>query len=81
MKTTNDGASKRIHAQAMQAEIQGAPETVIPRRQPILDWLKEFLLRSDKKGYVLGETEAEDLTALELFLREYKVPALAQNSA
>ena len=77
MKNTEDGAMKRSHAQAMQAEIQGAPETIIPRRQPILDWLKEFLLRSDKKGYVLGETEASDLTALELFLREYGVPTLS----
>ena len=80
MKNTHDGASKRTHAQAMQAEIQGAPEIVIPRRQPILDWLKEFLLRSDNKGYVLGETEADDLTSLELFLREYGVPALERKS-
>ena len=81
MKTTDDGALQRSHAQTMQDEIQGAPETIIPRRQPILDWLKEFLIRSDKKGYVLGETEASDLTALEHVLREYGVPTLARARA
>lgn len=75
MKHTEDGQLKRSQATAMQSEIQGAPENLFPRRQPILDWLRDFLVRSDKKGYVLGETEADDLTALNLFLREYGVPA------
>ena len=66
MKNTADGATQRTRAKAMQVEIESAPNTLIPRRQPILDWLKDFLLRSEKKGYVLGETETDDLTALQL---------------
>ena len=80
MKNTDDGAMQRTHAKTMQGEIQSAPNTRLPRRQPILDWLKNFLLRSDKKGYVLGETEVADLTALQLFLREYGVPVLVRTT-
>jgi hypothetical protein len=80
MKNTDDGAMQRTHAKTMQTEIQSAPNTTLPRRQPILDWLKDFLLRSEKKGYVLGETEADDLTALQLFLREYGVPVLVRTT-
>jgi hypothetical protein len=77
MKQTTDGKTNRAQAQVLQSEIQNAPSTLIPRREPILEWLKAFLIRSDRKDYVMGETEADDLTALDLFLRAYGVPVAA----
>jgi hypothetical protein len=35
----------------------------------MVDWLNAFLLRSDRRGNVAEPTEAEDLTALDQFLR------------
>ena len=81
MKNTTPETANQTQAKALLADIQGAPTTLIPRREPIVEWLNAFLLRSRQKDYVLGETEADDLIALDQFLRTYDVPVAGQIAA
>ncbi|HVS51194.1 MAG TPA: hypothetical protein VHD62_02470 [Opitutaceae bacterium] len=62
------------HAHALQADISAAPEVWLPRREILLEWLEKFLQRVAAPDYELGETEADDLAALDKFLRKKMVP-------
>jgi hypothetical protein len=64
-------------ARALRADILGAPTVWLPRRETLLEWLNGFLLRAQKTRYELGETEANDLVALDQFLRRKKIPVAA----
>ena len=64
-----------VHARALQSDILAAPGVWLPRRDILLQWLENFLQRVAAPKYELGETEAEDLAALEKFLRKKSVPA------
>jgi hypothetical protein len=81
MEHTADENTNQTQARALLADIQGAPTTLIPRREPIVGWLTAFLLRSDRTGYVMGATEADDLIALDQFLRTYQVPIAGRTAA
>jgi hypothetical protein len=72
MNTQSENISR---ANSMRGEILAAPDVWIPRRDTLLDWLNAFLLRAAAPSYELGETEEDDLKALERFLRHRKVPA------
>ncbi|MDI1248094.1 MAG: hypothetical protein PSV13_04340 [Lacunisphaera sp.] len=61
-------------ARALQADILAAPAIWLPRRENMLLWLKDFLQRAAAPKYLLGETEAADLAALDQFLRKNKLP-------
>lgn len=61
-------------AKSLRADILGAPDLWIPRREILLEWLNGFLRRAEAPTYHLGETEAADLSALDGFLRTKKVP-------
>jgi hypothetical protein len=63
------------HAQTLLADIQAAPDVYLPRREILIEWLASFLQRAQLAGYRLGETEAADLNAVELLLREMKLGA------
>lgn len=63
-----------VHARALRADILAAPGVWLPRREILLDWLDKFLQRVALANYELGETEAEDLAALDKFLRKRSVP-------
>lgn len=65
------------HARSLRADILAAPHVWLPRRDVLLEWLNGFLLRVEKPSYELADTEADDLTALEHFLRKKKIPAAA----
>lgn len=65
-----------LHARALRADILGAPEMWLPRRETLLEWLSGFLTRAAAPKYELGVTEAADLAALEHFLRKKKIPAV-----
>ncbi|MGD1029522.1 MAG: hypothetical protein ABSA05_00130 [Opitutaceae bacterium] len=71
MNPQNENISR---AQAMRDEILAAPDVWLPRRDTLLDWLNAFMKRAEKPSYELGATEADDLTALDRFLRRKKVP-------
>lgn len=65
------------HARALRDDILAAPSIWIPRRAVLLEWLDGFVRRAEVPAYDLGESEAEDLTALDRFLRTSNVPSLA----
>lgn len=67
--------SQLDQARALRADIMAAPQIWLPRRDIILEWLNGFLLRAATPRYELDSTEAEDLNALERFLRQQHVPA------
>jgi hypothetical protein len=62
------------HARSLQADILAAPGVTLPRRAVLLEWLEAFLARAKGPGFELGEHDASDLRALDLFLRRQKVP-------
>lgn len=74
---TADEKTTQTHAKSLLAGITGAPETYLPRRAVIVDWLNGYLLRSDRRGYVMDPAESEDLIALDKFLRAHEVPLAA----
>ena len=78
---TAEVKSNQTHAKSLLAGIQGAPETYLPRREIIVDWLNGYLLRSDRRGYVVDPTEADDLIQLDKFLRTHQVPIAARAAA
>jgi hypothetical protein len=57
------------HARSLLAGMQAAPEAYLPRRAILSEWLNAFVARASLPRYELGATEAEDLVALEEFLR------------
>ena len=57
------------HARSLLASMQSAPDAYLPRRAILADWLNAFVARASLPKYELGATEAEDLTALDSFLR------------
>jgi hypothetical protein len=63
-----------LHARQLLADIVGSPSVWLPRRDAVTDWLNQFLTRATQPAYALGDTEAEDLTALDTFLRGKKIP-------
>ncbi len=74
MKPIADGNRNQAQARSLLAALQDAPMTIVPRREPITAWLNAYLLRAGEKGYVMGETETDDLAALDQFLRTNDVP-------
>lgn len=75
MNEKNENLSR---AQAMRDDILASPDVWLPRRDTLLDWLNAFVQRAAMPSYTIGETEAADLTALDRFLRNKKVPAVVQ---
>ena len=74
---TADEKGAQTHAKALLADIQGAPSAFLPRRETLVDWLNAYLVRSDRRGYVVDPTETTDLAELEKFLRAHDVPVAA----
>ena len=66
-----------LHARTLQADILASPDIWLPRRDDLLQWLNEFMGRAKAPSFELGETEAEDLTTLDHFLRGNNVPVAA----
>lgn len=75
MKNSADETTHHTHARSLLADIEGAPTTVLPRRATIVDWLHTYLARASENGYITNDAEANDLIALDEFLRTYAVPA------
>jgi len=68
------------HARSLIAGMQAAPDAYLPRRAILADWLDAFVARASEPRYELGSTEAEDLTALDGFLRSKDI-AVAESAA
>ena len=72
----NKNQEHLVHARSLRANIVGAPEVWLPRREILLTWLDGFLTRVAKASYELAANEADDLRALDQFLRKQKIPAV-----
>jgi hypothetical protein len=72
----NTNSEHLIHARALQADIVAAPSVWLPRREILLQWLMAFLARAATPRYEMEEGEADDLRALDQFLRKQKVPVV-----
>jgi hypothetical protein len=46
-----------------------------------VEWLKDYLYRSHRRGYVVELAETDDLVALDAFLRSQQVPAAVPPAA
>ena len=77
-KIMNEKNENLSRAQAMRDDILASPDVWLPRRDILLDWLNAFVQRAETPSYMIGETEVADLTALDRFLRNKKVPAVVQ---
>ena len=76
-----DETANQTHARSLLADIEGASDTLIPRRETIVEWLKDYLYRSHRRGYVVELAETDDLVALDAFLRSQQVPAAVPPAA
>lgn len=63
-----------IQARGLLADIQRAPGAYLPRREALVRWLGEFLVRAQRPAYRLGNTEVDDLNSVHQFLRTENVP-------
>jgi hypothetical protein len=70
---TPDEKENQAQAKALLADIQGSPAVALPRRETIVDWLEAYLRRSDRRGYVMDDSEGTDLHALARFLRAHGI--------
>ena len=78
---TTEDKNHQTHARSLLADIEGAPGTILPRRETIVEWLNGYLLRTDRRGYVMDPTEADDLIELDKFLRLHAVPVAVRAAA
>jgi hypothetical protein len=74
-QTMNELKTYQTYAKSLLTDIQAVAKNGLPRQEVILDWLDEFLLRSKKRGFQMGQPDVDDLTALDLFVRVNKIPA------
>lgn len=61
-------------ATSLLTDLRGSTD-LIPRREVLVNWLEDFLLRAAKRGFQMGPMEVEDLIALDRFIRVNGIPA------
>lgn len=65
----------QAYATSLHSDITGAVNDGLPRRQVLLDWLDDFLLRARKRGFEPAGEDRENLTALDQFVRFNRIPS------
>ena len=68
----------QVYATSLHADIAGAVNDGLPRREVLLHWLDEFLLRTKKRGFEMPREDVENLTALDQFVRFNRISATAR---
>jgi hypothetical protein len=68
----------QVYATSLHADIEAAVNDGLPRRQVLLDWLDEFLLRVKKRGFQMEQGDVDNLTALDQFVRFNRITATAR---
>jgi hypothetical protein len=81
MKNSPEETTHHTQAKALLHDIASAPVTAIPRRDTIIAWLETYLARTSEKGHITSDAEANDLIALDQFLRTYAVPVAGETAA
>ncbi len=65
----------QTYATSLRDDIKSATTAGLPRRDVLLDWLDEFLLRAKKRDFEMQQTDVENLNALDQFVRFNGIPA------
>jgi hypothetical protein len=65
----------QAYAASLYADIHAVVKDGLPRREVLLDWLDDFLLRAKKRGFQMAPADVNDLMALDQFVRINKIPA------
>ena len=68
----------QVYATSLHADIKAAVNDGLPRREVLLDWLDNFLLRAKKRGFEMVQEDVDNLTALDQFVRFNRIPATAR---
>lgn len=65
----------QVYATSLHNDIEAAANDGLPRREVLLEWLNEFLLRAKKRGFQMEQGDVDNLTALDQFVRFNGIPA------
>ncbi len=64
----------QAYATSLRDDIKSAATAGLPRRDILLDWLDDFLLRAKKRGFQMQQTDVDNLNALDQFVRFNGIP-------
>jgi len=65
----------QAYAESLHADIHAVVKDGLPRREVLLDWLDDFLLRVKKRGFQMEQAEVNNLIALDQFVHMNGIPA------
>jgi len=65
----------QAYATSLHADIKAAVNDGLPRREVLLEWLDDFLVRAKKRSFQLEQPDVDNLTALDQFVRHNRIPA------
>jgi hypothetical protein len=68
----------QVYATSLHNDIEAAANNGLPRREVLLEWLDDFLLRAKKRSFQMEQTDVDNLTALDQFVRFSGIPATAR---
>ncbi len=68
------------YATSLYTDIHAVVKDGLPRREVLLDWLDDFLLRAKKRGFQMVQADVDDLTALDQFVRINRIPATVRTA-
>jgi hypothetical protein len=68
------------YATSLYADIHAVVKDGLPRREVLLDWLNDFLLRAKKRGFQMEQADLNNLTALDQFVRINGIPATVRTA-
>ena len=74
-QTMTDLKTYQAYAESLYADIHAVVKDSLPRREVLLGWLDDFLLRAKKRGFQMEQADVNDLTALDQFVRINGIPA------
>ena len=65
----------QVFAVSLLADLQAAAKIGVPRREVLIDWLDDFLVRSKRRGFEMEQAEVDDLIALDEFVHRNGIVA------
>jgi len=65
----------QAYASSLHADIKAAVNDGLPRREVLLEWLDDFLVRTKKRHFEIEQADVENLTALDQFVRFNRIPS------
>ncbi|MGA2444046.1 MAG: hypothetical protein ABSG50_01295 [Opitutaceae bacterium] len=65
----------QVYAASLLDDIRAVAQNGLPRREVLLDWLDDFLVRTKKRGFQMEQAEVDNLIALDQFVHMNGIPA------